>query len=285
MATILLKNTTQRPIRPIKNFVFPEGVRVLVNLTIDYDTSVFRTYLGEPPLWRSQGEFGGRVGLYRLLDVLDNFHVPATIFLPGQTALLYPESVRRAVAGGHEIANHMWDHHLPESPEEQSRHLERADRLIRDMSGSWPRGTRSEHDVSLLRDHGYDYVSYTPMSEFPFYLYHEGMGRWLLNLPMNIVYDDAMFYYFGWFGSLCTEQRIQSPAAFLRTLLTGYEAARTGTRYMNIVLHPNLSGRSSRIMPIERFLQRASDDGDVRFVTSAWLARYILDNFPAEQQE
>ena len=166
MATILLKNTTQRPIRPIKNFVFPEGVRVLVNLTIDYDTSVFRTYLGEPPLWRSQGEFGGRVGLYRLLDVLDNFHVPATIFLPGQTA-----------------------------------------------------------------------------------------------------------------------QRIQSPAAFLRTLLTGYEAARTGTRYMNIVLHPNLSGRSSRIMPIERFLQRASDDGDVRFVTSAWLARYILDNFPAEQQE
>ena len=39
--------------------------------------------------------------------------VSAQRYLPGQTGLLYPEVLRRAVREGHEIANHMWDHHIP----------------------------------------------------------------------------------------------------------------------------------------------------------------------------
>ena len=113
----------------------------------------------------------------------------------------------------------MWDHHIPLTLEEEAVHIDRTDTLIKGLTGQYPAGTRSEHDLAALRDHAYTYVSYTPQGEFPFYVYYENIGKWMLNLPISFIHDDAMFFYFGWFGSRNEQQRIQSPEAFLQTLL------------------------------------------------------------------
>ena len=96
-APLMLKNKTARRIKDIPGFVFPGGVRVIINFTVDFDAMIFRKFLREPKLWCAQGEFGGRTGLWRLLDVFGEFDVRTTLFLPGQTGLLYPEVLRRAV--------------------------------------------------------------------------------------------------------------------------------------------------------------------------------------------
>ena len=96
---------------------------------------------------------------------------------------------------GHEIANHMWDHHIPPTLEEEAVHIDRTDTLIKGLTGQYPAGTRSEHDLAALRDHAYTYVSYTPQGEFPFYVYYENIGKWMLNLPISFIHDDAMFFY------------------------------------------------------------------------------------------
>lgn len=101
---------------------------------------IFRKFLREPKLWCAQGEFGGRTGLWRLLDVFGEFDVRTTLFLPGQTGLLYPEVLRRAVREGHEIANHMWDHHIPPTLEEEAVHMDRTDTLIKGLTGQYPGG-------------------------------------------------------------------------------------------------------------------------------------------------
>ena len=139
-APLMLKNKTARRIKDIPGFVFPGGVRVIINFTVDFD-------------------------------------VRTTLFPPGQTGLLYPEVLRRAVREGHEIANHMWDHHIPPTLEEEAVHIDRTDTLIKGLTGQYPAGTRSEHDLAALRDHAYTYVSYTPQGEFPFYVYYENIGR------------------------------------------------------------------------------------------------------------
>lgn len=72
------------------------------------------------------------------------------------------------------------------------------------------------------------------------------------------------------------------PEAFLQTLLEAYAAARETTGYMNIVIHPHLCGRLCRLEMLRRFFRRTREDGDVLFATSAWLADYILERFPAE---
>lgn len=277
---LMLKNTATPRIREIDGFAFPEGVRVLINFTVDFDAMIFRRFLGEPRLWCAQGEFGGRAGMGRLLDLFRDVGIPTTLFLPGQTGLLYPEVVRRAAREGHEVANHMWDHHIPATFEEEREHLARTDGLIRTLTGRYPAGTRSEHNLAALEGHDYKYVSYTPQGDFPFYVYLESVRRWVLNLPIQFSHDDAMFFYFGWYGSRNEQQRIEPPSAFFDALLDAYAVARETSGYMNIVIHPNLSGRLCRIGMLRRFFERTLADGDVRYVTSEWLADYILERFP-----
>lgn len=46
----------------------------------------------------------------RLLDILKQRHIKATFFVLGQLVQEHPEIVARAIAEGHEIGNHSWDH-------------------------------------------------------------------------------------------------------------------------------------------------------------------------------
>lgn len=46
----------------------------------------------------------------QLLDMLEEYHVPATFFILGQKARHHPETVRRIVAEGHEVGNHTFSH-------------------------------------------------------------------------------------------------------------------------------------------------------------------------------
>lgn len=46
----------------------------------------------------------------RLLDILKQRNIKATFFVLGQLVQEHPDIIQRAVAEGHEIANHSWDH-------------------------------------------------------------------------------------------------------------------------------------------------------------------------------
>ncbi|MFZ4386624.1 MAG: polysaccharide deacetylase family protein [Chthoniobacterales bacterium] len=46
----------------------------------------------------------------RLLDILKQRNIKATFFVLGQLVQEHPEIVARAIAEGHEVANHSWDH-------------------------------------------------------------------------------------------------------------------------------------------------------------------------------
>ncbi len=91
----------------IPNLTWPEGVRIAVNFTCDFDAMLLRRLLNEPPMQLAKGEFGGRVGIWRLVDLFDAHGVKATIFTPGRICELYPQALRAVVKSGHEIADHM----------------------------------------------------------------------------------------------------------------------------------------------------------------------------------
>src|SRR5437879_5257581 len=99
--------------RFIEDFTYPPGVRIAVNFTLDFDTMLLRRLLNEPPMQLAKGEFGGRVGIWRLIELFDSHGVKATIFTPGRACELYPQALRAAVRSGHEIADHMWEHRVP----------------------------------------------------------------------------------------------------------------------------------------------------------------------------
>ena len=85
-----------RATRSSRRSTWPQGVRIAVNFTADFDTMLLRRLLNEPPQQLAKGEFGGRVGIWRLIELFDSHDIKATIFTPGRICELYPRAVKAA---------------------------------------------------------------------------------------------------------------------------------------------------------------------------------------------
>src|SRR5581483_3940596 len=145
--------------RVIEDCRWPAGTRIAVNVTADFDAMLLRRLLGEPALQLAKGEFGGRVGIWRLLELFASHDIKATIFTPGRICELYPDAVRTSAAAGHEVADHMCEHRVPTERALEEDHLKRALDALEKLSGKRPVGSRSHHTLSVLRAEGMIYHS------------------------------------------------------------------------------------------------------------------------------
>ena len=265
---------------PIKNFEYPKGVRLAVSFTIDFDAQVNRRLKNEPAMELTQGEFGGRIGIWRLMDLFDRHGIKLTIFTPGRVCELYPEAVREAAKRGHEVANHMWEHRVPSEPEWEKDHLQKATRAIEKLCGKRPVGTRSSHRISTLRNEGYIYTSNEGADDLPYYVLSDDGKEWMLNLPYHYVLDDAMYFHFSWYGSGNAGQRLADPGKVFEIWRSAFrQLYRTG-RYMNIISHGFVSGRSLRVAMIERLIIEMKQMPGMWFCTCEELTRYCIDKYP-----
>src|SRR5262245_51848843 len=107
----------------IDGLTWPNGMRIAVNFTADFDAMLLRRLNSEPPMQLAKGEFGGRVGIWRLLELFGSHNIKATIFTVGRICELYPQALKAAVAGGNELADHMWEHRVPKEAKLELDHL------------------------------------------------------------------------------------------------------------------------------------------------------------------
>src|SRR5436190_15722850 len=62
---------------------WPEGARVAVLLSFDVDNETIALRTGQPTIGAlSQGEYGARVAMGRIVALLDRYAVPASFFIP-----------------------------------------------------------------------------------------------------------------------------------------------------------------------------------------------------------
>src|ERR1700735_1443950 len=146
--------------RRIHGITYPPGIRIAVNFTADFDTMLLRRLMNEPPQQLAKGEFGGRVGIWRLIELFDSHGVKATVFTPGRICELYPQALRAVARSGHEIADHMWEHHVPKDPAQERDHLLKTANALEAIAGRRPVGSRSEHTLGLLKQERFLYISH-----------------------------------------------------------------------------------------------------------------------------
>ena len=267
--------------RVIEKCAWPNGARIAVNFTADFDAMLLRRVLNEPPMQLAKGEFGGRVGIWRLIELFDSHAIKATIFTPGRICELYPQAVKAASQSGHEIADHMWEHQVPKDPVLEREHLRRAKDAIEKLTGHRPVGTRSWHTRRLLLEEGYIYNSHDTPDHRPHYIGEPDGSKALLNLPFHYAIDDAMFFSFAWLNSENDAQRMMDPehveeiwwAAFLQQYQQG--------GYLNICMQPFVSGRALRIAMLDRLIERMKRLPGVWFPTCEQVARHVLSVHPA----
>src|SRR5260370_33256692 len=64
----------------VEDLTWPQGVRIAVAFTCDFDAMLVRQLLKEPPMQLAKGEFGGRAGVWRLVERLEAQGVMAASF-------------------------------------------------------------------------------------------------------------------------------------------------------------------------------------------------------------
>ncbi len=90
----------------------------------------------------SHQAYGPLVGVPRILDLLREYSLPATFFVPGWTADRYPQTVEAILEAGHEVGHHSYAHY---SPFAQTEDEERADfeRALASLRARRRRGRRA----------------------------------------------------------------------------------------------------------------------------------------------
>lgn len=278
----LLAQARFQPTRrmPIPDFAYPDGVRIAVNFTLDFDAMLFRRLLNEPWGQKAKGEFGGRVGIWRILDMFDANDVKVTIFTPGRICELYPEALRRAVAAGHELADHMWEHDVPTDPSVEAAHLTRALAALRTFTGKPVIGTRSSHTPALLRANGVTYNSFSSAAYHPFWELDAQGENPMLQLPFHYAIDDAMYFSFGWLSTPSAAQRILDVDEVLEIWWAAFLQQYRQGGYLNLLLHPFVSGHALRVDMLERLIRRMKTLPGVWFPTCGDLATHIFAHHP-----
>jgi peptidoglycan/xylan/chitin deacetylase (PgdA/CDA1 family) len=222
--------------------------------------------------------YGPLVGVPRLLDLLDDFAIKATFFVPGLTADRYPETVERIAAAGHEIGHHSYSHRSPVDlgADGEREDFERALAAL-DRVGVQPKGHRSAlweaswDTPSLVAEYGLEYDS-TLMDDDKPYLLKTPKGT-IAELPPHWSLDDWEQY--AYLPRPPIGVNIESPAKVLDLWTNELDAMRRYGCLFMLTNHPFLSGRPGRVETLRALIEHALDRGDVEFATAGQVAARV----------
>jgi peptidoglycan-N-acetylglucosamine deacetylase len=231
----------------------------------------------------SQATYGPRVGVPLILDVLEKHGVKGTFFIPGINAELYPDTVEMIVKGGHELAIHGYTHRSPSSLslKEESEELDKAFDLLSAAAGRIagyrsPSWDVSPNTLELLEAKGILYASEFMDDLRPY----RHPGRQLIELPIHWMLDD--FPHFAWYaGEPARTIRNTEEVEFLWKEEFDGICAQKGS--FILTLHPQISGRPSRVALLDRMLEYVCGRGDVWVATCLEIAEHAADHLPQMQ--
>jgi peptidoglycan/xylan/chitin deacetylase (PgdA/CDA1 family) len=260
------------------------GARCAFALSFDADHETNELRDGGKSIGRmAWGEYGTRVGVPRILKLLKKYDVPATFYVPAVAAMLHPEEQRQVIAEGHEIGIHGWIHELNSVlPYEVERDLmmRSADELekitgVRAVGLRTPSWDFSPNTLKIEKDMGLLYDSSLMADEDCYELLLDGTPSGVIELPVEWVRDDAVYFMMHRFQSLRPHT---PPASVLDIFRREFEAAYEEGGIFQLTTHPHIIGYRSRIWIIEELIRMAKAKGDVWFATHADVARFAKEN-------
>jgi len=262
----------------LKPASWPGGAKVAVLLSFDVDNETIPLRFGEPTVGAlSQGQYGARVGLGRVLEVLDGRGIPATFFIPAVSLLLSPEMAGQIKASGrHEFAVHGWIHELNTAvPAAVERELvQRAVDTLTRLTGSRPVGYRapswnmSPATMAIVKDLGFLYESSLMADDVPYELEANGAPTGVIELPVEWILDDAPLFN-------PQGDRYSPPRDVLQVWKDEFDVAyREGGMFL-LTMHPHVIGHRSRIVVLEALIDYIRARPGVWFGTHRAAAEHV----------
>jgi len=263
------------------------GARCAVTLSFDVDGETPWIYrdkaLADRPLHMSMGAYGPKTGVPRILALLDRYNIKAGFFIPGWIVERYPDLCQEIVRRGHEVGHHGYLHEKPfflESREQEEELLIKSMEIFRQVLGVTPQGSRvpsadpSQHTMGLLKKHGFVYHSNMMDTDLP-YLHQTPHGD-LVELPTAWVNND--FPFFGFSAVPPVGNGIWSQQDVFEIWSEEFEGMYDEGGFFNLMGHPQVIGRPSRMRMLERLIRQILGKKDIWFakpieVAEFWLTR------------
>ncbi|WP_105430018.1 polysaccharide deacetylase [Neorhizobium sp. T6_25] len=270
--------------RSLKPKTWKGGARCAVALSFDSDHETNELRDGGESIGRlSQGQYGNRMGVPRILETLKNADVPATFFVPAVAALLYPDEQRRVIAEGHEIGLHGWIHEVnTKVPADKERELHfRAADTLEKITGIRPVGMRtpswdfSHETLKIERELGLIYDSSLMADDDPYELVEDGEPTGIVELPVEWIRDDAVYFNMNRFTAL---RPYTPPTSVLDIFKREFDRAYIEGGLFLLTMHPHVSGYRSRIFVLEDLIRHIQGHEGVWFATHADIARFAREN-------
>jgi len=219
-------------------------------------------------------EYGNRVGIYRIMRILEKYGIRATAAVDALVAENYPtlisecrklqwEFVAHGISPNRMITSRM-------SPDDESAYIRRSIDALKRSSGSTPVGWfgpeygESEQTLELLARAGIQYVCDWPNDEQP-YLMSTDSGD-LVSVPLQLDLDDVSSIWLHNIG----------PDDYAQMVIDAFDAMYSdGGRVLFLNLHPWLIGQPFRSKYLERALHHVSQHSGVWFATGQELVDWF----------
>jgi len=260
---------------------WPGGARVAVLLSYDVDNETIQGLrTGNINIGQlSQGQYGSRVALPRIVKLMDEQEIPATFFFPAWSLKLAPEQAEIIQKSGrHEIGVHGWIHELNTSLDgaTESRLLAQAVDQIEAITGTRPVGYRapswnhSPNTLQIVRDMGFLYESSLMHDDRPYELLQDGEPTGVVELPVEWILDDAPLL--NPLGS-----RYMNPRDVMQVWMDEFDKAwEEGTMFL-LTMHPHVIGHRSRLVALEGLIEHIKSKDQVWFATHEQAAHYVRE--------
>ena len=259
---------------------WPDGAQFAVALSFDLDHETpWEDHLPISPCVLSAAEYGTRVGLPRILRLLEGSNVRATFFVPAIACERYQAEMSDLVERGHEIALHGYRHerNFVLSESEERKLFEKSIEIFRRLFGRSPRGYRAPSfdpsvlTAQLLIEHGLQYDSSLMADDSPYELLFQGIASGLVEIPVEWTRDDATYFLIDRWSLLRPTGGVRGVGEFWRD---DWQQARVEGGVFQLTLHPDLIGHRSRIGLLEGLLTQLASDGTCWFATHEEVATY-----------
>ncbi len=216
--------------------------------------------------WR---DYGNRVGMWYLFDLLDQMKVPASHNVNSAVPEYCPDIAERIKQRGDEFVGHgrtnaetqgaMWE-------EDEARLIAECTEVIRRVSGKPVRGWLGPYlaqtglTLDLLKEAGYDYVMDWPADDQPFWM--KTRSGPILSVPYSIELNDSPALVF----------RQHSGREFADMMIDQLdEMLEQSAKYPLVytaVLHPFIIGQPFRLRQLRRAMEHILSHRDRLWVTT-----------------
>lgn len=277
-------------------FHWPNNTKLAINVVVNYEEGgeltplygdQYREEYGEVenpkvPMGQrdfaneSMFEYGSRVGVWRIINLLEDLGIKATVFGVATALQRHPEIAKKFTELGYDIAGHgyRWTDHFGKSKDEERREIKDTIDIIENLTSQKPKGwfvrhVDTENTREILLENDIKYSSNAYNDDIPYYV--TVSGKPLLIIPYSLDTNDMRFQRESFHTAGAYETYLKD------TFDTLYKESQYSSKMMTIGLHTRIIGKPGRIKGLKSFLEYAGNHQGVSFLRRGDIADFWLN--------